>query len=428
MPTPLLLLLLSVALLALLPPPTTPLNIALHAQSSYSKFGWVAGSEITTRGLKAAFESLPAPPGTSGHTATIFAPFDYAGLTTSSNGDPVTFDLLIIEGFIGTVPTVIATLRSHNPSIIILHYCLDTYPHIANILSLDVDAFLTNSVYLADSILPSYGFAAHHLLLAVDTDAFMGNAELSSSGGAIDIVYVGQYSPNKSNLLSMLTEAAQVSASRGFTFAIYGHAWGAGNGYDHLLPYYRGILPLEDLAQLYASTPVVLGTTESKQEELGMVNNRVFEVLACSTNLVVSEFDALHQLFGVQEEAREVGVHYVREAGDTEARILEILAKGTSGSNGVVRSYSAPQSALSFASARPLAPRLFTPTLTLVLGQRCVCVAATGLPLYSMCPVRRSFSNSSHSPRLSAVQCARPVSRRLVAFLGEPRSQYPRVC
>jgi hypothetical protein len=194
----------------------------------------------------------------------VFAPFLYSTLS-----DIQKYDVALIEGFIGTVPSFISTLRSMNPDILILHYCLDTYPHIDDILSLDVDAFLTNSHYMASTVLPSHGFKAHHMNLAVDPSVFLPSPSSPPSSpnpfAGIDIVYVGQYSPNKSNLLMMLTEAAEFAQANGKTFAIYGHAWTRSDDPKHLLPYWRGILPFDALSDLYSSVPVVLGTTESKQ-------------------------------------------------------------------------------------------------------------------------------------------------------------------
>ena len=52
---------------------TGKVNVALHAQSKYSFHGFVAGSEITTRGIAAAFKSA-----SDIGVVRVFAPFDYA--------------------------------------------------------------------------------------------------------------------------------------------------------------------------------------------------------------------------------------------------------------------------------------------------------------------------------------------------------------
>jgi hypothetical protein len=50
------------------------LKIALHAQSKSSLHGWVAGSEVTTRGLRRAFLKRADV-----SIVEIFAPFCYEG-------------------------------------------------------------------------------------------------------------------------------------------------------------------------------------------------------------------------------------------------------------------------------------------------------------------------------------------------------------
>ena len=54
----------------------------------------------------------------------VFAPFAYAGLLSAS----VRWDVLLIEGWTGPVRNVIHTLRRACPDIVVVHWCLDTYP------------------------------------------------------------------------------------------------------------------------------------------------------------------------------------------------------------------------------------------------------------------------------------------------------------
>ena len=89
-----------------------------------------------------------------------------------------------------------------------------------------------------------------------------------------------------------------------------------------IMKHWRGVLPLNDIAELYSNAKIVLGTTMEKQEELGMVNNRVFEVLSCGARLVIPRFEALEELFVGGKEG--LGVHYVDGDGDT-SRIIEAL-------------------------------------------------------------------------------------------------------
>ena len=113
------------------------LNIALHAQSRYSQHRWVAGSEVTTAGLKKAFQKIPDV-----DNVVIFAPFVYEGIQS------LHWDLVIIEGWTGPVPMFINEMRAINPDVVVIHYCLDTYPRLELTLQLDVDGFFTNSNFI----------------------------------------------------------------------------------------------------------------------------------------------------------------------------------------------------------------------------------------------------------------------------------------
>ena len=315
-------------LLFLLPLPAfSYLNIALHSQSYSPLHKWIAGSEVTTNGMAKALSRSKVV-----SNVRIFSPFVYDGLETS-----VKWDVAIIEGYIGTVPRFIADLRASNPNIVILHFCVDTFPHLKVIGGLDVDGYLTNSVpvqaHLSDDL--SFGSKVLKLDLAVDPAPFRpeeeedlrlvsSNTPLGSAAGAadadpanpaaaanlyvgIDVVYVGQYKDTKRGLVSYLTEASDFCLSANCTFVIYGNGWLQNLQYvdpSSGLPlrplvekHYRGVLPLSDLSLVYKSVPVILGTTESLQESLGMINNRVFEALAAGATLIIPDFPALHALF-----------------------------------------------------------------------------------------------------------------------------------
>ena len=73
----------------------------------------------------------------------------------------------------------------------------------------------------------------------------------------------------------------------GVRLKIYGSAWDhfslQDKDYARLAACcWQGRLPSGSIARLYANATVILGTTDSSQRRLGMVNNRVFEALACS--------------------------------------------------------------------------------------------------------------------------------------------------
>ena len=252
--------------------------------------------------------------------AEVFAPFAYQGLLTSG----VSWDVLLIEGWTGPVPTVISTVRKSFPGIVVLYWCLDTYPSLEIVTRLDVDGFITNSRHLVTSL----GRLAPTLYLPLAADPrVMAPAGLSGAlrpEYAHPVVYLGQASHSKHRLLDVLTEVAP------FGLAIYGHGWdriasGDDPRYRQLLPHWRGVLPKDDIAALYSSASVVVGTTEIQQRELGMVNNRLFEVLACGSAAFVSDhFPALELLFG-----NNGTVFYASEAGDAAAHVARLLRNAT---------------------------------------------------------------------------------------------------
>ena len=273
------------------------LAIALHAQSKSSLHGWVAGSEVTTRGLRRALLRR-------GDVAIveILAPFAYEAATSRS------WDILLVEGFSGPVATLVRIVRRLNGNVVIIHWCLDTYPSLPTIAAVDADGFLTNSRLLAARGFEVAGGALDlqstwfpiadlapraFVALAVDPDEMRSNfAFVAETDNAKDlIVYLGQPSQGKKMLANVLMSIHQnVPDAR---LAIYGTAWDrfALWDNDHAILAaccWQGALPSDEIARLYSEASVVLGTTDSSQRRLGMVNNRVFEALACGGGRLIS--------------------------------------------------------------------------------------------------------------------------------------------
>jgi len=262
------------------------LNIALHSQSRYADHGWVAGSEITTAGILAALRR-------HSHVARaeVFAPFAYSGISE------VDWDVLLIEGWTGPIDRVIHSLRSERrlrcpdkPPLLVFHWCLDTFPDLETITALDVDGFLTNS----RTLLPLLGGIAPTLYLPLAADPGAMTPVAPKEEYAHPVVYLGQASLTKHRLLEVLSELLPLG------LAIYGLGWdrfGEDERFAPLLEAWKGVLPKDDIASLYSSASVVVGTTESEQRSLGMVNNRVFEALSVGKACFLSDvFPALDQL------------------------------------------------------------------------------------------------------------------------------------
>lgn len=238
------------------------LNIALHAQAPPTPGGYVVGSVMTTNGLKRALLRT----GRVRH-ARSFYPFHYHDLNNA------TWDLLIIEGWFESSAAVIHEFRRHSPSILVFYWCLDPlFPGLNSIASLDVDGYLTNSQDVAEKL--SHFAPSAFVPLAADVEEMSSPTPWNASA---PFVYVGSALgvATKLNLVEMLREAQ--NTSRGLE--LWGSGW-ADVGPPDLLPSYKGLLPHGELGACYARAGAVLGATMDGQRDAGMVNNRVFEVLA----------------------------------------------------------------------------------------------------------------------------------------------------
>ncbi|CAM9486148.1 unnamed protein product [Ectocarpus sp. 13 AM-2016] len=131
-----------------------------------------------------------------------------------------------------------------------------------------------------------------------------------------NVVYLGQFKGTKHRLVETLKEVAP------YGLAIYGNGWGGVEDAEELLPFWRGILPLGDVAALYTSAKVVIATTETLQRSLGMVNNRVFEALSCGAAVVSDAFPAAEEMFGDH-------VLFYRQPGDAARAVKHLVGNDT---------------------------------------------------------------------------------------------------
>ena len=238
------------------------LAVALHAQAYPVEGGVIVGSVMTTNGLKRALLR-------SGRVrvARSFYPFHYSGIADEA------WDLVIIEGWFESSAAVIHEFRRHSPSILVFYWCLDPlFPGLNSIASLDVDGYLTNSRAVSEKL--SHFAPSAFVPLAADVEEM---ETLIPWNASAPFVYVGSALgvATKLNLVEMLREAQ--NTSRGLE--LWGSGW-ADVGPPDLLQSYRGVLPHGELGACYARAGAVLGATMDGQRDAGMVNNRVFEVLA----------------------------------------------------------------------------------------------------------------------------------------------------
>lgn len=76
-------------------------------------------------------------------------------------------------------------------------------------------------------------------------------------------------------------------------FAIYGNGWPS-------LPYYKGLLPPNDIGKLYSSARSAIGIIGSGQRSMGMINNRYTEMLYCGIPIFSIKYPTINW-FGGEE-------------------------------------------------------------------------------------------------------------------------------
>jgi glycosyltransferase involved in cell wall biosynthesis len=271
------------------------LNIGLHAQTLYRPDNVVGGSEITTKGLKKAFERYE----------NVNKVIRYGSHTNQDINEKL--DLVIIEGWESDVPRFIEEVKRKNSEAIIFFWNL-SFLGLENIIKLPIDGFLTNSDQIMD-ILKEYA-PVKKILLAADIEELFPTNKLDKYVN--DVVYLGMYHPHKSEeiISRMLIESTD------FDFAIYGWGW---DSHPLLKKYWKGKLPLGEIKNLYSSAKIVIGTTEDRQRKAGMINNRAFEALACGATFISEYFPELESTFGDF-------VLYSKQKGDTKKNISNILS------------------------------------------------------------------------------------------------------
>jgi glycosyltransferase involved in cell wall biosynthesis/predicted O-methyltransferase YrrM len=271
------------------------LIIGLHAQTLHRKDGVVGGSEITTKGLKKAFEKYE-----NVEKVVRYGTGSYTEINEK-------LDLVIIEGWEADVPFFIEAVRKKNSQAVIFFWNL-SFLGLENIVHLPVNGYLTNSDKMLD-VLQKYA-PVRKVLLAADPEEIYPTDKVPDY--SYDVVYLGMYHPHKSEdiISRMLVEASD------FNFAIYGKGWDL---HPQLKNYWKGKLPLGKISNLYSSAGIVIGTTEDRQREAGQINNRVFEALACGATFISEYFPELESVFGDH-------IFYSKQKGDTRKIISDILS------------------------------------------------------------------------------------------------------
>lgn len=287
----------------------TGLNIGLHAQVDPSDK--IVGSVITTNGIKAAFLLRE----NENHHVQTFYPMDYPHMNT------VKWDLIIIEGWFPSINNFIKLIRLSSPDVMVLFYCLDPFfPSLSVISKLDVNGYLTNSKIIKKYLHETTNIPTQYILLAADVEVM--KPESIDKPRTKFSVYVGagghmlSYKPT---LLPTLLEFVP------YGLEIYGSFW---DSVPQVGAAYKGKLPENELAQVYADSTIVISSIIKTQEDVGMINNRVFEGLACGAILVSEYSDTLFQL--IRSSEYNDFIYFYRNTSDLSNAIADIRASSPS--------------------------------------------------------------------------------------------------
>ena len=146
------------------------------------------------------------------------------------------------------------------------------------------------------------------LLQCTDTSVFFPDAAVERD---LDVAFVG-------NSRRVYREAVQYAVEEGFEVAVWGTRWEPFIAARHI----RGqSLTGPEVADVYRRARVVLNDHWADQKADGLVNNRVFDVLACDTAVLSDDNPGLAPLFGDR-----ISTFSGRE--DFAPRLRALLAEG----------------------------------------------------------------------------------------------------
>ncbi|MDD3900682.1 MAG: glycosyltransferase [Fermentimonas sp.] len=246
-------------------------------------FGHISGEEQQRHALKNALMKLD-------HVNSVdiisaerkekkYRPIDFPGKNnlqlSETNLD--SYDLLILFSYweklktrtfvINYIVNLPLTLRDIN--------YLRSHDTIINELP-NANMHLSNSKTLVDK-LNELGLNAKYSTIFYDENNFY---KIDNIAKTDEVVYVGSNLPFKGNRLERY-----IDILCNYNLSIYGWGWSE----KKYMKFYKGILEYADLRLVYNRAKIVFGYTADFQRDYGMVNNRVFEVLACNGTLVTDD-------------------------------------------------------------------------------------------------------------------------------------------
>jgi spore maturation protein CgeB len=107
------------------------------------------------------------------------------------------------------------------------------------------------------------------------------------------VVYLGSFNPGTKG---QEVFDRYILPATAFDLALWGEMWDRSP--EGFRRHWRGLLPSGDIPRLYSSVDVAIGFNAQSQAAADMINNRVFEVLACGALLFSDKVPAIKDLFG----------------------------------------------------------------------------------------------------------------------------------
>lgn len=107
-------------------------------------------------------------------------------------------------------------------------------------------------------------------------------------------------------------------ASPPYKLRLHGSHWGSSSE-EWIQTAWKGLLPRNEIASAYNSAEVVIASTIFQQAQFGMINNRIFEALACGSLVISDYFEALNEMFGNL-------IFFAQTSGEFKSHLRNILS------------------------------------------------------------------------------------------------------
>lgn len=185
----------------------------------------------------------------------------------------------------------------------------------------DYDLVWASSDKAADHIRDHAHVPVETVSIATNAAAF-ASAQPSRSLKS-DYCFTGSFWGHPRDIMYKLEPAALP-----FDFAVFGHGW---DQVPSFAPYYRGPLPYSRMAEVYASTRIVIDDANSVTKQWGSVNSRVYDAIASGALVITNgvegaraQFKGLLPTYGTRQELETLLWHYLRDENARRALVEDL--------------------------------------------------------------------------------------------------------